>query len=57
MLDDTALGGLAAMGVETVDLVASAKGRPLYASEGFVTLEEMRRPLRGYGQTPIQPPR
>ncbi|NLT34806.1 MAG: GNAT family N-acetyltransferase, partial [Gaiellales bacterium] len=49
-----AMHDLAAMGVETVDLVASAKGRPLYVSEGFVTLVEMRRPLRGYGQAPIQ---
>ena len=51
-----AMRDLAAMGVETVDLVASAKGRPLYVSEGFVTLVEMRRPLRGYGQAPIQLP-
>ena len=52
-----AMHDLTAMGVETVDLVASAKGRPLYASEGFIPLVEMRRPLRGHGQTPSQPPR
>ncbi len=52
-----AMQDLAAMGLETVDLIASAKGGPLYASEGFAPLPEMRRSLRGYAQTPSQLPR
>lgn len=52
-----AMRDLAAMGVDTVDLIASTKGRPLYVSEGFSPLVEMRRSLRGYAQTPSQLPR